>query len=144
MRRFFYGDSIIAEPHDDEDDDEMADETDNFTEDDLELEKLLGETLDVDEPPPTSGPAPAVKSPRETRKAPPASLWTATPSRPFFPRGFLWDEGFHQMLVVAFNPAMSLGMIQSWLQRMDDRGWIGREQILGAEARKKVIVINFF
>ncbi|CAG8509008.1 11650_t:CDS:10 [Diversispora eburnea] len=68
----------------------------------------------------------------------PAALFTATPSRPFFPRGFYWDEGFHQLLIGEWDNDLSLEIIKSWISLIDDDGWVGREQILGEEARNKV------
>ncbi|KAI8099053.1 glycoside hydrolase [Halteromyces radiatus] len=68
----------------------------------------------------------------------PQSLFSATPSRPFFPRGFYWDEGFHQLLVGNWDNDLSLEIIKSWVSSIDENGWIAREQILGDEARSKV------
>ncbi|KAL6776504.1 hypothetical protein ACKKBG_A21415 [Auxenochlorella protothecoides x Auxenochlorella symbiontica] len=67
-----------------------------------------------------------------------AGIFTASPSRSQFPRGFLWDEGFHQLLIRRWNPALSRDVLAHWLDLMASTGWIAREQILGDEARLRV------
>lgn len=68
----------------------------------------------------------------------PYELFSLVPSRPFFPRGFLWDEGFHLLLVLDWDADLAMEIVRSWLSLMDDDGWIAREQILGPESRSKV------
>lgn len=67
----------------------------------------------------------------------PTLLVTSTPSRALFPRGFLWDEGFHQLLIQRWDSGLSRACISSWLSAMDQDGWIPREQVLGLEARRR-------
>ncbi|KAI8882190.1 glycoside hydrolase family 63 protein [Backusella circina FSU 941] len=76
--------------------------------------------------------------PARPELAPAQSLFSATPSRPFFPRGFFWDEGFHQLVIGTWDNDLSLDIIKHWTNMIDDNGWVAREQILGEEARSKV------
>ncbi|RLV88925.1 Mannosyl-oligosaccharide glucosidase [Spathaspora sp. JA1] len=68
----------------------------------------------------------------------PSELFTLVPSRPFFPRGFLWDEGFHLIPLLNYDSDFVLEIIKSWFNQIDHNGWIAREQIIGPESRSKV------
>lgn len=68
----------------------------------------------------------------------PHDLFSLVPSRPFFPRGFYWDEGFHLLPLLKYDPDLVLEIIKSWFNLIDESGWIAREQILGPELRSRV------
>ncbi|KAE9547252.1 hypothetical protein FO519_009537, partial [Halicephalobus sp. NKZ332] len=68
----------------------------------------------------------------------PLDLIAAEPSRPDFPRGFLWDDGFHNLLIRQFDTDLSIQIISSWLDTMNTYGWIPREMFLTKEAAAKV------
>lgn len=56
---------------------------------------------------------------------------STTPSRLIFPRSFLWDDGFHFMVLVNNYKDKAIRFLDQWLAKIDVFGWIAREQIRG-------------
>jgi len=70
----------------------------------------------------------------QTKEQPKLSLYTASPSKTEFPRGFLWDEGFHSLIYCKFNAEICIDVLRHWMNTQLDNGWIPREQLRGSEA----------
>eukprot|EP00605_Chrysophyceae_sp_TOSAG23-4_P002898 GSChrysophyteH1.ASY1.ANO1.3193.1 assembled CDS len=95
---------------------------------------------------PRTGDASAASEDSKSRVVPePIRLLTATPSRTAFPRGFLWDEGFHQQLLLNWDPLLAMNVLKHWLEAQyhcdghpELGGWMPRELILGDEALARV------
>lgn len=66
------------------------------------------------------------------------SSFTGSPSRKLFPRGFLWDDGFHNILICKIDKEICKEILKSWLSGMDENGWIPREQVRGEEIKEMV------
>jgi mannosyl-oligosaccharide glucosidase len=116
---YFFGTSIVDSSLVGYDDDSFDDDTNDEEDEYFEVE---------------SKPRP-LPNPEEVG---PTQLFTGVPSRPFFPRGFLWDSGFDSFLISKYHGSLSMDIISSWASLIDENGWVAREQILGEEARSKV------
>ena len=54
-------------------------------------------------------------------------MFTMSPSRNYFVRGFLWDEGFHNQILTHHDPILAMRIVSDWLDTQFENGWIPRE-----------------
>lgn len=135
---YFYGSWLLdtaevmseAEENDEEEDSSTAGEDDDDESDESTLDSELKRVAKAK--------SKQAARPKNVQTMGPSELFSAVPSRPFFPRGFLWDEGFHQALIGMWDQGLSVDILTSWANLIDDTGYVAREQILGDEARSKV------
>ncbi|CAG2176160.1 unnamed protein product, partial [Oppiella nova] len=67
----------------------------------------------------------------------PLEMLSAVPSRPVFPRPFLWDDGFHNLVIQRWNSSLTLKIMNSWFNIMNIDGWIPLEIVIGSESVAK-------
>ena len=63
------------------------------------------------------------------------------PSRSTFPRGFLWDEGFHLLAVDQVNHEIAVEIVTSWLRLQivsEQQAWIPREIALSERDKESI------
>ena len=61
-------------------------------------------------------------------------MFTMSPSRNYFVRGFLWDEGFHNTLLMDLDIDLAMRIQSDWYNTIFENGWIPREQMRGRES----------
>ena len=67
-------------------------------------------------------------------------LFTCTPSRTKFRIGYLWDEGFHNMLLSQWDADLSSELLNSWLDTVFLNGYLPREQSRGKEVESFIFL----
>ena len=82
--------------------------------------------------------ASSVRSNAAVEEQSPLSAFQYGTFQAIVPSRILLDEDFHLQVILDWDMDLALEIVLSWLDLMDENGWIAREQILGPEARSKV------
>jgi mannosyl-oligosaccharide glucosidase len=58
-------------------------------------------------------------------------MFVTTPARIGFPRPFMWDDGFHNLINSQWDENLVLQSLHDWFNTMTRSDWIPREQPRG-------------